>query len=51
MTDRTQSRPDNWDAAQIFLGIIGASALGGFAITFALGIIYIVGETVEHFTP
>lgn len=45
------SQPETWDAMQIVLGIIGVSAVGGFAITIALGIIYAIGETVEHFTP
>lgn len=48
---RNQSQPGIWDATQIFLGIIGVAALGGFTITLALGIIYAVGETMEHFTP
>jgi hypothetical protein len=44
-------RPAPWDTATILIGGISVIGFGAFAITLILAILYVVGETVEHFTP
>lgn len=52
----TGAKMMNWrdidsDVMSILIGGLSVIGFAAFAVTLALGILVLVGETIEHFTP